>query len=105
CIAAAAGPTRGEEKFTVTNSIPYVQRGETSLLADVYVPKGEGPFPGVLVVHGGAWMAGNKSRMAQTSKLLAEHGYTSVSINYRLAPQYVWPAQIEDCKTAVRWMR
>ena len=104
-VFAAAVPARGEETFAVTKGIPYAQRGETSLLADVYVPKGEGPFPGVLVVHGGAWMAGNKSRMANTAKLLAEHGYTAVSINYRLAPQHVWPAQIEDCKTAVRWMR
>ena len=43
--------------------------------------------------------------MRRVAKALAEHGYTACSINYRLAPQHPFPAQIDDCKTAVRWLR
>ncbi len=82
----------------------YVER-DAPLKADVFVPAGEGPFPAVLVVHGGAWMAGNKSHMTPTARALAENGYVACAINYRLAPKYPFPAQIEDCKSAIRWMR
>lgn len=89
----------------VTYSQPYVQRDSGPLLADVYVPKGEGPFPGVLVVHGGAWHLGNRAQLAGIAQIIAEHGMTAVAINYRLAPDHKFPAQIDDCKAAVRWMR
>jgi acetyl esterase/lipase len=95
----------GSVAFKVTRDVSYVTRGETDLKADVYSPDGPGPFPGVLVVHGGAWAGGNKSHMERVSRLLVGHAYTVVAINYRLAPQFPFPAQIEDCKTAVRWMR
>ena len=74
-------------------------------LADVYIPAGEGPFPGVVMIHGGAWMAGSKTHMGRHALVLADAGYVVTSINYRLAPKYTFPAQIDDCKTAVRWFR
>jgi acetyl esterase/lipase len=75
------------------------------LKADIYLPEGEGPFPGVLVVHGGAWRMGTRGQLAGIAQMLAKNGMTAVAISYRLAPQYKFPAQIEDCKDAVRWMR
>ena len=60
-------------------------------------PKGAGPFPGILVVHGGAWAMGTREQLAGAALFLAEHGYTAVSIDYRLAPQDKFPAQIYDC--------
>ena len=69
------------------------------------VPHGAGPFPGMLVVHGGAWRMGARADLAAISTRLAEHGYTAVAIDYRLAPKYKFPAQIYDCQAAVRWMR
>jgi acetyl esterase/lipase len=83
----------------------YVQRDSGPLKADIYMPEGEGPFPGVLVVHGGAWRMGTRGQLAGVAQQLAEHGFTAVAISYRLAPQDKFPAQIEDCKAAVRWMR
>lgn len=83
----------------------YVERDSGPLKADVYVPKGKGPFPGVVVIHGGAWYIGTRAQLAGVAKLLAQHGMTAVAISYRLAPQHKFPAQIEDCKAAVRWMR
>jgi acetyl esterase/lipase len=83
----------------------YVKRDSGPLKADVYVPEGTGPFPGVLVVHGGAWRMGTRGQLAGVAQELAKHGFTAVAISYRLAPQHKFPAQIEDCKAAVRWMR
>lgn len=103
-LVCAAGPALAETT-TVLNDVVYANRGKERLLADVYLPSGVDRAPGVLLVHGGAWVIGNKSHMAALGTLLARHGYTAVSINYRLAPRFAFPAQIEDCKTAIRWMR
>jgi acetyl esterase/lipase len=83
----------------------YAEPESGPLKADVYMPKGEGPYPGVLVVHGGAWYIGTRLQLSTVAQLLAQHGFTAVSIDYRLAPKHKFPAQIEDCKAAVRWMR
>lgn len=85
--------------------ITYVERGEQKLMADVYVPAGEGPFPGIVMIHGGAWVTGDKWHMARHAQEAARAGYTVATITYRLAPKHKFPAQIEDCKEAVRWFR
>lgn len=63
-----------------------------------------GRVPGVLVVHGGAWMSGSKMQVAWHAMRLARRGYFVMAINYRLAPKYQHPAQIEDCRDALKWM-
>ena len=83
----------------------YVERESGPLKADVYIPPGEGPNPGVVVVHGGAWFMGTRAQLSGVARLLAQNGMTAVAITYRLAPKFKFPAQIEDCKSAVRWMR
>ncbi len=83
----------------------YAQRDSGPLKADIYLPKGKGPFPGVLVVHGGAWYIGTRAQLSGVARLLAQQGMAAVAISYRLAPKDKFPAQIEDCKEAVRWMR
>lgn len=85
--------------------VVYVKRGDLELKGDIFVPEGAGPFPGVLMVHGGAWQRGSKRRFAPAAKELAGHGFTVMSIDYRLAPQFKFPAQLEDCRDAVRFMR
>jgi len=105
CVLLCAVRSGVAGEFDLVRDVEYAKRDESPLKADVYVPHGPGPFPGVLVVHGGAWMAGSKLTMRRPAELLAEHGYTAVNINYRLAPGAPFPAQIEDCKSAVRWMR
>ena len=91
--------------YDLAKDVAYVERSGKPILSDLYVPKGEGPFPAVLVVHGGAWRSGNKMQLATFAERLAQNGYTAVAISYRLAPEFVFPAQIEDCKSAVRFMR
>ncbi len=89
----------------VIKDITYVTRGSVELKADVYVPDAEGPFPGVVAIHGGYFRFGSKSQMARRAKTIAAHGFTVVAINYRLSPAHQFPAHIEDAQAAVRWMR
>ena len=105
-FVALVPSVRADEKpFTVDRGVEYSSSGDMKLAADIYRPEGDGPFPGVLVVHGGAWMTGNRRQLAGVAQRLAESGYVAVAISYRLAPKYIFPAQIEDCRAAVRWMR
>jgi acetyl esterase/lipase len=94
-----------EPAIDILRNQVFVERDSGPLAADVYRPHGAGPFPGILVVHGGAWRMGARADFATIAHSLAEHGYTAVAIDYRLAPTYKFPAQIYDCQAAVRWMR
>ena len=111
-VAFALSPltARAAEKprFDRVRNVTYAKpNGPTApgLLAEVYVPHGRGPFPGVVVIHGGAWSVGSRHQLGKAAAALADHGYTAVAIDYRLAPQHKFPAQIDDCRAAVRWMR
>jgi acetyl esterase/lipase len=107
CIApqTATSFAAAEEKYDVVADQVYVERESGPLKADLYVPKGDGPFPTFIVVHGGAWASGTKAQLAGVARGLAERGYTTAAISYRLAPQDTFPAQIHDCQAAVRWLR
>ncbi len=86
--------------------VVYASPDRLELRADIYRPLASaGPFPAVLTVHGGSWRNGTKSRVGAISTRLARAGYLAVAIDYRLAPRYPFPAQLEDCKAAIRWMR
>lgn len=94
-----------EPSIDILRSRTYAVRDTGPLEADVYMPHGEGPFPGMLVVHGGAWRLGTRAQLAAVAARFAEHGYTAVAISYRLAPASQFPAQLYDTEAAVRWMR
>lgn len=94
-----------EPTVDVLRNQVFVQRDSGPLAADVYRPQGAGPFPAMLVVHGGAWRMGTRADLATIAHGLAEHGYVAVAIDYRLAPKYKFPAQLYDSQAAVRWMR
>lgn len=74
------------------------------LLLDAYLPKAEGPRPALLVIHGGAWRSGSKSQLGLYCAKFADQGVACFAINYRLAPKHKFPAQIDDCRTAIRWL-
>lgn len=75
------------------------------LKLDIYKPDLPGPLPAIVLVHGGGWVSGNKRNMESYARYFAERGYIGFSVNYRLAPRFQFPAQIEDIKCAVRWVR
>jgi len=89
----------------IETDLVYVWRGSEALRADLYTPPGTGPFPAVVLVHGGSWQRGTKLRMAEIGERLAQRGYVALSIDYRKAPRHRFPAQLEDCQEALRWMR
>ncbi len=91
--------------FKVVRKITYAERASGTLEADAYLPRGPGPFPGVLLVHGGAWMTGTRRQLAWEGRQLARRGYAALAISYRLAPRHKFPAQLEDCQAALQWMR
>ncbi|HUS24482.1 MAG TPA: alpha/beta hydrolase [Candidatus Binatia bacterium] len=83
----------------------YTPAGAPAALhADVYLPQGAGPFPAVLLIHGGAWVGGLRLEMSGIARRLAQRGYVAVNIGYRTAPEFHYPAPIEDACTALRWM-
>ncbi|MBN2582230.1 MAG: alpha/beta hydrolase fold domain-containing protein [Planctomycetes bacterium] len=88
----------------ITRDLEYARAGETPLLLDLYVPEDTAkPRPLVVWIHGGGWRTGSKEQCRATP--LAMQGYVVASINYRLVQDGRWPAQIHDCKAAIRWLR
>jgi acetyl esterase/lipase len=70
-------------------------------VGDLWLPKGAGPFPTVILVHGGGWDGRDKSDMNRICKKLSQNGIAAFNINYRLAPQHIYPAPIEDFKDSI----
>jgi acetyl esterase/lipase len=84
--------------------LEYVKDGHPRHKLDLYLPeKADGPLPVIVWVHGGAWLGGSKDNPPPLP--LLRHGYAVASINYRLSQHARFPAQIEDCKPAIRWLR
>jgi acetyl esterase/lipase len=75
-----------------------------SLRADLYLPQKRGPLAVVLVVHGGGWAGRSRDDMAAISLDLVHRGYAVMNLDYRFAPQYTFPAQLEDMQQARRWL-
>ncbi len=86
--------------------IVYAQRGGRELRLDLFQPKsGSGPYPGIVFVHGGGWMWGDKQDVVAEAAALARKGFVTASIQYRLAREHRYPAAVDDVKAAIRWMR
>lgn len=94
-----------EDGYAVHRNLVYSRPGGEELLLDAYVPNATGRLPAILVVHGGAWKSGNKFQLSGYARALAQRGFAAFAINYRLAPKHKHPAQIEDCRAAVQWIR
>jgi acetyl esterase/lipase len=93
-------------EVSVVNDLVYGKGGDTELKLNLAMPRdGNGPFPVVLCIHGGGWTHGKREDLKESIETLARRGYVAVTIDYRLAPQDPFPAAIEDCKAAVRWLR
>jgi acetyl esterase/lipase len=85
--------------------VAYGKGGGEDLKLDYARPTEAGTFPGVLCIHGGGWAAGKRQDFQFLVERLAGQGYVAVTASYRFAPRCQFPAQIEDVKCAVRWMR
>ena len=111
CMAAsfalpAAAPAEDGPSLREEADLVFGKGGDADLKLDLAMPAdGDGPFPAVVCVHGGGWVGGDRKQMSQTIRTLARRGYVAVSPDYRLAPHDHFPAPVEDCKAAVRWLR
>jgi acetyl esterase/lipase len=102
---AGIAPVHAQD-VPIQKDIVYGKAGGEELKLDLARPtKGEGPFPLVVCLHGGAWQIGHRSSEHSQLRLLAQHGYVAASVGYRLAPKHRFPAQIEDARAAVRFLR
>ncbi len=90
-------------KGQVFRDLAYVTNGHDRQKLDLYLPEGAGPFPLIIWVHGGAFREGSKENPVPLA-YLAE-GFAVASLNYRLSQHAIFPAQVQDCKSAVRWLR
>jgi acetyl esterase/lipase len=91
------------EGTRVMRDLPYVTGGHERQKLDLYLPASGAKWPLIVAVHGGAWMAGSKE--SEPAGIFVARGFAVAAINYRLSQHAIFPAQIEDCKAAVRWLR
>jgi acetyl esterase/lipase len=96
----------------VKRDVLYDTIGGQKLYLDIAMPKEGGPYPCVAAFHGGAWMLGSRKELSAGTKAapsiierVAARGYVVASVGYRLAPKSPFPAQIEDARAAVRFLR
>lgn len=108
----AAFPARSQDEkkppdtINFTENVQYGLAGEVKLLLNLARPNFQREAaPAVVIIHGGGWRSGNRAVHNELAWSFAQRGYVAVTISYRLAPDHVFPAQIEDAKCAVRYLR
>lgn len=100
CAASAREPAVAPREYL---NVPYVVNGHERQVLDLFLPGGTKPAPLVIWVHGGGWNAGDKSN--NPARRLVERGYAVAGINYRYSRHAIFPAQMEDVQSAVRFLR
>lgn len=106
CGSSDARPAHGPPPIVEEYDVVYGKGGGEDLRLNLYAPEGlPGPFPAVVILHGGGWCDGCKDEFQTCGEVFAQWGYVAVMIDYRLAPRHKFPAQLEDAKCAVRWLR
>ncbi len=91
----------------VKENIIFASYGKRELHLDLFRP-GEsagGPFPAVILIHGGGWRSGDRAMEVPLAQYLAARGYVAAVVEYRLSPEALYPAAVYDVKAAIRWMR
>lgn len=87
----------------IQREIVFAEVDGQKLKLDLYLPSVDGKAPLVVWIHGGGWRAGSKNKLP--IQKITEHGFAIASISYRFSEKATFPAQIHDCKAAVRWLR
>jgi acetyl esterase/lipase len=85
-------------------NIPFAMPAGVPLVLDLYQPLASGKYPAVITIYGGAWRQGSPLASANLGRFLAARGYVVIAIDYRHAPQYRFPAQLEDVQTALAFI-
>ena len=98
----ARGISRGD--VLIRRGIEFAKPGGVPLTVDVYRPVSAGPHPMLLQVYGGAWQRGSPEDDPTFASYFASKGYLVVALDYRHAPEWKWPAQIQDVRAALGWV-
>ncbi len=85
--------------------VEYLRHGDKPLLARVFKPKGEGPFPALVECHGGAWCLSDRFTEKLRHQAMAAHGIVSIALDFRSGNQDPYPASVQDINYAVRWAK
>ncbi|MBX9580969.1 MAG: alpha/beta hydrolase [Gemmataceae bacterium] len=115
--ALSAEPGDAPAAVRVAKNVTYATVGGEDLKLDLAIPPGPGPHPAVVLFHGGAWRYGSRADLSRRLvgddgkagpsllELVAARGYVAASVGYRLAPKHKFPAQLDDARAAVRFLR
>jgi acetyl esterase/lipase len=103
CLVLVAASAAGAEAQQTTRNIPYVAAGHERQVLDVHAPAGAKHLPVVLWIHGGGWMTGDKTNVADKPRAFTTAGFVFVSINHRLLPNVEMGDIIRDVAKAMRW--
>jgi acetyl esterase/lipase len=105
-LFAATVLSAGATEILVEKDVEYSNPDEQHLQLNLYAPKDiTTPAPAIVCIHGGGFRAGKREGWDARCQMLAENGYVAVTVTYRLAPKYPFPAAVNDVKAAVRWLR
>ncbi len=97
--------TLNEPHEVVTEDVEYRRIDGEPLLARLYRPRGPGPFPAVVGVHGGAWTSGDRLNNAVIDQALAAAGVLVMALDFRIAPRSPYPASVIDVNFGIRWLK
>jgi acetyl esterase len=87
------------------NDVEYLRHGSKPLLARVYTPSGQGPFPALVECHGGAWCMSDRFTEKLRHEYMASHGIVSIALDFRSGNEDPYPASVQDINYAVRWAK
>lgn len=104
--APAQYPQVPETRFRIETNLTFSPSHWPEVLkADLYLPEIDHPAPTVLLVHGGGWERRSREDMGWIAEHLASHGFAVMNIDYRFAPEYLFPAQLYDLQIAMDWLQ
>ncbi len=108
-VPEVAGPAAASRAGNAPREVVYTPAGwPQALSGDLFTPGTAASargWPAVVLLHGGGWNKGDRRKLASLAKRLASRGYVALSIDYRLVPEAIYPAQLQDLQQAVRWLR
>jgi len=98
--------TAVEARYEIdVEDVEYLRHGDKALLARIYKPRGTGPFPIVIDLHGGAWCKKDRTSDAGTDEPLARTGVVVIALDFRMPPEAKYPASLADINYAIRWSK
>src|SRR5215472_8441889 len=101
---AATAPTTSDYEFQVED-VEYLRHGDTPLLARLFKPRGAGPFPAVIELHGGAWCLGDRLQDTSINEQLARNGILVAALDFRVPPVASYPGSAADINYGIRWLK